>query len=356
MQRLAVTAELREFMRDVAAKVDWADTKELFGAEALVAECARGGRVEGTDVYRFTYYARDGHGRFMIDLREQQIRDIAAGHIDEIEALEHDPDTRVPRGQALLVWGEYDVDALAVRSERELGVALDGLQAMGSIDPLMIRLWATADEQVVAMLNGAECALFVVRGTVGYGTSIGDSARTGTFELTEHDLGEVSIAWSNCLSWRVVRPALLRFAERGELGEEVLLDGSIPSQLLMLGDFDREAMLASRRAPVSDPAQTSLPDKIPHGEWAGRLLRGLVELHLLELDTSILPAISARTAMLLLELGDDAQDEMPAAQKLAKELAKIRGIGALDATPGDLQIALRRTQYAPTMPVEVPWK
>ena len=47
------------------------------------------------------------------------------------------------------------------------------------------------------------------------------------------------------MSWRVVRPALLRFAERGDLGEEVLLDGSIPSQLLMLGDFDREIVSGS---------------------------------------------------------------------------------------------------------------
>src|SRR5258706_6950706 len=225
MQRLSVTEELRAFMRDVAAKVDGAaDGAGLCGPEAVVTECAKGGRVEGTDVYRFTYYARDGHGRFMLDLREQQIRDIAAGHLDEVDALEHDPDTRVPRGQALLVWGEFDPDALAVRSERELGITLDGLQAIGSIDPILIRLWGTADEQVVCVLNGAECALYVVRGTHGYGTSIGDSARNGTFELMDHDVGEVSIPWSVCLSWRVVRPALIRVAERGELGDEVLLD------------------------------------------------------------------------------------------------------------------------------------
>jgi hypothetical protein len=345
MQRLAVTDELRAFMRDVAA--DWDGDH--------VAECAKGGRVEGTDVYRFTYFARDGHARFMLDLRQQQIREIAEGHIDEVDAVEHNVDARAPRGQALLVWGEYDQDALAVRSENELALALDGLQAIASIDPLVIRLWATADEQVVAVINGAECALYVVAGT-GYGTSIGDSARTGTFELTDPDVGTFSVPWTACLSWRIVKPALMRFAESGDLGEEVLLDGSIPSQLLMFGDFDRAAELANRRPPAVDPAQTSLPGKVPQAEWARRLLGTLVELHLLELDTSIIDSITARTALLLVELGDDAQDEMPAAQKLAASLSKVRGIGALFATPGDLQIALRRTQYAPTAPVEVPWK
>ncbi len=355
--RLQVTEELRAFMRDVAAKVDWTtDRAELVGPEALVSECARGGRIDGGDQYRFTYYARDGHGRFTLELREQQIRDIAAGHVDEIDAVEHDPDTRIPRGRALVVWGEYDDDALAVRSDQELAITLDALQAIGGVDPIMIRLWATADEQIVVVINGAECALYVVRGTHGYGTSIGDSSRTGTFELVDHDVGALSIPWSHCLSWRVVRPALLRFAERGDLGDGVELDGSIPSQFLMLGDFDREAELATRRPPVVDPAQTSLPNKTPHGEWASRLLGSLVELHLLELDTSILDSITARTALLLVELGDDAQDEMPSAQKLAKELAKLRGVGAIDATPGDLQIALRRTQYAPTMPIEMPFK
>jgi len=335
-------------MRGFVSQVDW-------GTEEVVSEAVRGGKV-GSDLYRFMYYARDGHARFEIELREQQIRDIAAGVLDEIDAVEHDPNTRVPRGRALLVWGEYDDDALAVRTDQDLSVALDGLQAIGSGDPILARLWGTADEQVVFVINGAECALYVVRGTHGYGTSIGDQSWNGTFELVDHDVGAVSIPWSHCVSWRIARPALVRFAETGELGDGVELDGSIPSHLLMLGDFDRQAELETRRPPAVEPALTSLPAKTPHGEWAGRLLGSLVELRLLELDSSILDSITARTAMLLIELGENAQDEMPAAQKLAKELARLRGIGALDATPGDLQIALRRTQYAPTMPVEVPFK
>lgn len=344
-------------MREVAAKVDWIDDRaSLLGPEALVHECGRGGRIDGSDRFRFQYFANDGHGRWEVELSVPQIRDIATGVLDEVDALEVHPNTRTMRGEPLLVWGEYDEDALRIRSPRELAIALDGVQAIGSIDPILVRLWSAADEQVVAMLNAAECALYVVRGEHGYGTSIGDPTRAGTFELLDQDLGQVSVPWNHCVSWRLARPALMRFAELGQVGDDVLLDGAIPTQLLVLGDYDRDAELANRRKPVADPALSSLPSKVPQGAWAKRLLGSLVDLHLLELDTSILESITNRAAILLLELGDDAQDSPEAAQRLAKELTRLRGIGALFATPGDLQIALRRTQYEPTMPVEMPFK
>ncbi len=343
-------------MREVAAKVDWVDDRSvLVGPEALTHECGRGGLIEGGDRFRFQYFANDGHGRWEVELGEQQIRDIANGVLDEVDALELQPNTRTMRGEPLLVWGEYDEDALRVRSARDLEVALDGLHAIGGIEPLLIRLWSAADEQVVAVMNGPECALYVVRGEHGYGTSIGDPTRTGTFDIVDQDLGALSIPWSHCVAWRLARSALLRFAQLGAIGDEVLLDGTIPTYMLMLGDYDRDAELANRRKPVADPALSSLPVKTPHGAWAKRLLGGLVDLHLLELDTSILESITARAAMLLVEYGGDAQDSLEAAQRLAKEISKLRGIGALFATPGDLQIALRRTQYEPTQPVEMPF-
>ena len=171
-----------------------------------------------------------------------------------------------------------------------------------------------------------------------------------------HDVGAIAIPWADCVPWRVARPALVRFAEHGDLGDQVMLDGSIPSMFLMLGDFDRAAELATRRTPVPDPAQTSLPRKAPCGAWAERLLGSLIDLHLIEVDQSILVGITARVAMLLQQLGDDAQDSREAAQKLTKELERVRGIGALFATAGDLQIALRRTQDPPTQPVEMPFR
>jgi hypothetical protein len=132
---------------------------------------------------------------------------------------------------------------LRIRTLGDLAVALDALHAIGMQTPIMIRLWSPADDHVVCVLNGTDCAMFVVASTHGYGTAVGDPTRNDAFELVDHDVGTVSVLWSACLPWRIVRPALIRFAEHGDLGEEVILDGTIPSQLLMLGDFDRAAEL-----------------------------------------------------------------------------------------------------------------
>ncbi len=350
-----IPADFRALMREVAAKLEWADDlSAVTGARAFEAECGHGGRVEG-DLYRFTYIVNGGHERWELELRSQQIRDIAAGVVDEIEGRQLDGNSRVMRGEPLLVWGEYDDDALRVRSLGDLGVALDALYAMGSIEPCLGRLWSSSDDQVVIVFNGQDCALYIVGSQHGYGTSVGDPTREGTFDLVDHDVGAIAIRWADCVPWRVARPALLRFAERGDLGDQVILDGSVPAGLLVLGDFDRASELATRRTPVPDPAATSLPHKAPCGKWAERLLRSLIELHLIEVDTSILEGITARVAMLLQAHGEDAQDSGEIAQRLAKDLERVRGVGALFATAGDLQIALRRTQDPPTQPVEMPF-
>jgi hypothetical protein len=80
----------------------------------------------------------------------------------------------------------------------------------------------------------------------------------------------------------------------------------------------------------------------------------LRELQLIEIDMDIVDAILARVTILLIQRGGDAIDSPDGAQALAKELERVRGIGALFATGGDLQIALRRTQDPPTQPVEIP--
>jgi hypothetical protein len=349
--------DFRALVHDIVAKLDFGDDPgSVVGARAFEAECGFGGRVDGRDLFRFQYIANGGHERWELELRQQQLRDIAGGLIDEIEARPLESNSRVVRGEALLIWGEYDEDALRVRSLGDLGLALDALCSIGSIDPILFRLWSAGDDQVVAVCNVHHCALYVVGSQLGYGTSVGDPTRTGTFELEDHDVGAVSIPWTDCIPWRVARPALLRFAEHGDLGDQVMLDGSIQSQFLMLGDYDRAAELATRRTPVPDPAQSSLPRKAPCGAWAERLLRGLIDLHLIEVDHSILAGIAARLAMLLQQYGDDAQDSAEAAQKLTKELERVRGVGALFATAGDLQIALRRTQDPPTQPVEASFR
>lgn len=353
MHRWRVTDEFRAFMREVAAKLEWLDDRSaLVGPEALVHECARGGRLDNSDVYRFTYFARDGHDRYEIDLVVAQIREVASGGIDELDA-QLLSDVRVRRGEPLLVWGEYDDDALRARTPSDLAVALDGVHSFALLEPCVLRLWSSADEQVVAVVNGTDCALYVVHAAHGYGTSVGDVARGGAFALIDHDLGALSVAWAHCVPWQVARAALLHFAEAGDVGD-VALDGSIPTQLLMVGDFDRAAELATRRLPPNDPALSSLPRKSPHGAWAQRLLRALVDLQLIELDTAILDGITARAAMLLLQLGIDAQDSVEAAHQLGQGLSRLRGVATVFATASDMQIALRRTQDPPTQRVVLP--
>jgi hypothetical protein len=345
--------DFRAFMRDVANKVDWEDREDLVGPETLQHDCGRGGLVDG-DMFRFLYLDKGGHDRWEIELREQQIRDIAAGFLDEVDAVSLAEGTRTTRGEALVVWGEYDEDALRIRSVTDLTIALDALHGLGNVEPCLVRLWSPGDEQAVAAFSGPDCAVYLIHSANGYGRSVGDPTRTDTFELTDHDVGPVSIPYADCVPWRVARSALLRFAERGELGEDIILDGSIPTQFLMLGDYDRDAELATRKQPVADPALSSLPRKAPQGQWARRLVQGLLQLQLIEVDVHILDAVVARVAILLVQQGDDAIDSPDAAQKLAKDIEKVRGIGALFATGGDLQIALRRTQDPPTQPVEFP--
>ncbi|NVB77442.1 MAG: hypothetical protein HOV81_03525 [Kofleriaceae bacterium] len=355
-QSFKIPNDFRAFMREVAAHIDFGDIGTAVGDDALQHECGRGGRVEGNpSLYRFTYLAKDGHGRWEIELREQQIRDIAGGLVEEVEANRIAEGTRTNRGDALIVWGEYDEDALRIRSLTDLGIALDAMHAVSLIEPRIVRLWSTGDDQVVAALNGLDVALYVVASEHGYGRSVGDPTRTDAFEIIDHDVGPIPIAWADTIPWHVARTALLRFAEKGELGDQVILDGSIPTQFLMLGDYDRGAELASRRVPPADPALSSIPRKAPHGEWARRLVKSLLDLQLIEIDMHILEAVIARITILLLQYGDDAVDSPEIANRLAKEVERVRGVGALFATGGDLQIAIRRTQEPPTMPVEVPF-
>jgi hypothetical protein len=351
-ESFAVPDPFREFMRDVTAQLDWGEGA-LTGPDAIEAERCRGGRIEGTDVFRFVYDT-DG-GQVSIELREQQIRDIAAGNLSEVDAEPLASDhRRAARGEPLLVWGEYDEDALRIRTLGDLSLALDTLQAVGNQMPMAIRLWTAADDQVVCVLNGLDCAFYVITSHHGYGTSVGDPTRDSVFELTDHDMGTITVRWADFVPWRVGKPALMHFAEHGVLGDDVILDGTIPSHLLVLGDFDREAELESRRTPPVEPAKSSLADKAPQGLWARRLVASLVERQLIEIDDAILQAINARVALLLVQHGHDAQESVETATQLAKEIARVRGVGALFATGGDLQIALRRTQDPPTAPIEVP--
>ncbi|MFT3693492.1 MAG: hypothetical protein QM831_10160 [Kofleriaceae bacterium] len=353
-ESFAVNEPFRELMRDVTAQLDWGD-RPLTGPDAIESEHGSGGRIEGTDIFRFVY--NDGDRQLEIELRVQQIRDIAAGNLSEVDAQALHASTgttRQAKGEPILVWGEYDEDALRIRTQGDLALALDTLQAISTQWALAIRLWTALDDQVVCVLNGLDCAMYVVASDAGYGTSVGDPTRNETMELTDHDMGPITVRWADFVPWRVAREAIMHFAETGQLGDGVILDGTIPSQFLMLGDFDREAELESRRPPPVEIVKSSLADKAPQGMWSRRLINSLRERHLIELDDHILGSIINSVALLLVRHGHDAQDQIESANALAKEIERVRGVGALFATGGDLQIALRRTQDPSTEPVEVP--
>ena len=76
----------------------------------------------------------------------------------------------------------------------------------------------------------------------------------------------------------------------------------------MLGDFDRDAELATRKVPPADPGLSSIPRKAPQGDWAKRLVKSLLELQLIEIDMQIVDAVISRVTILLIQSGADAAD------------------------------------------------
>jgi len=343
-ETLVIPGELRAFMKRVVVRIDWSDDgNSLIGDNAISDDNTTGGQLSG-DVYRFTYFGKDETSRWVITLREQQIRDIAGGELTEIDA-EREDTARAAKGDPLLVWGEYATDALRVRTERELGLALDALYAAAAQPDAAqsLRLWSRLDDQLFAVIYGEQCAIYVVQTSEGdYGTSAGDPTRTEAFEIVDHDVGTLTIPWSDCVPWPTARAGLLTFAETGHLGLE--LDYRMPSALLILGDTTREAELANRGQPFADPAQTSLVRINPYTRWARRLIDSLRSLELVELLDVVVDNVTLQIAATLAAHGDEAVDSLRMAERVGKEIAAIRGVDRLFATPGDLQISLRRTQ------------
>jgi hypothetical protein len=341
-----VPDEFRAFMRKVVVKIDWSDEGgSLMGADALQDECGRGGRIE-PEVYRFVYVGKDRVEQWTITLREQQIRDIANGQLTEIDAEREPLVVKGAKGDPLLVWGEFGDDALAIRSQRELGVALDALHAAAEApdSPQSLRMWSNKDDQLFAVIYGDQCAIYVIESELGYGTSAGDPTRTETFDLVNQDIGALTVPWSDCVPWDAGRTALTRFAETGELGPGITLDGRIPVTLLSLGDCDRAAELATRPAPVMDPARTSLMRVNPYATWARRLIDSLRSMELIELLDTNLDRVLVELAPLLHHHAEKAQVSPRTADRIANELGAIRGVDRMFATGSDIQTALRRTK------------
>ena len=370
-----VPDDFRAFMQRVVAYLDMPGEEKFLDAEdALQDTTGYGGRVE-PDQFRFTYITRDGLHKWELPLREAAIRDIADGLLIEVMGVRVDivrTKQRKPVGEPLLVWGEYVDDALAIRDQEQFLAAIDGLQTSSFDAPRMLRVWSAMDDQCVAVVKGDACALYVVESIDGYGTSTGDLSRTESFAMTDHEGKQMTVPWAECIPWSVARVALANFALHGELGQGVSLDGRIPSVLLMMGDIDRKAALATRGAAPSELKRSSLPrmstpipaeiiandeTTSPHeaevplkmeqlSAWARRLIEVLYSRELIEIGASNLDEITYQLGGLLQAHGSEAQDSIDTADWLANEIGAVRGISKLFATGGDLQIALRRSREA----------
>lgn len=374
MQAFLIPDDFRAFMQSVVAYLDAPGDDKLLDAEdALDHECGYGGRIDGADTYRFRYITANGHHRWDVVLREEQLREIADGLLIEVDGERFDivrTHRRAPIGDPLLVWGEYPDDALIVRDQAALLAALDALHAAGQDRPRMLRLWTAADDQLVAALWGDHCALYIVESAEGYATSMGNLGRTDSFEVPDHEGRLLTVPWADCVSWDYARRALVRFLEHSDLGD-IPVEGRIPTSLLMMGDYDRSAALAARvstprdlaasslagaaaPAPVADETTDPVELEAPLGleqltAWARRVVELLRTRQLLELHTAPaanLDELGYQLAGLLQAHAIEAEHSVDTADWLANEIGQLRGVKTLFATGGDLQIALRRTRDA----------
>lgn len=379
MQPFLIPDDFREFMKSVVVYLDTPNDNMFLDAEdALDAECGYGGRIDGIDTYRFKYITPDGVRRWEIVLKEAQIRDIAIGILIEVDAEPFDivrTTRREPVGEPLLIWGEYAEDALHVRNETELVGAIDALHASSHERPRMMRLWSAADDQLVAVVWGDRCALYVVESPEGYATSMGDLTLKESFEVVDHEGSTLTVPLADCVSWDYARRALVRFIEHSDLGD-VPVEGRIPSLLLMMGDVDRKAALAARAEAPRELARSSLPrmmtpvpipveesDELtspvevetPLGpvelaQWARRLIDVLETRELIVFDKGLnLDEISYHLGGLLGTHAVEAEHSLDTAEWLANEIGAVRGVSKLFASGGDLQMLIARTRTPQSM-------
>ncbi len=379
MPSFLVPDDFRAFLRSVVEDLDAPGGGKLVDAEdAFQDACGYGGRVAGA--YRFHYLTRDGMQRWTIALAEHEVRAIADGlqieadgECAEIAHHHH----REPTGEPLLIWGTHDDDALTVRSLDDLVAALEILRLAALDEPRVLRVWSPSDDQLVAAIWRDHCALYVLESADGYATSSGDSRRTDAFEVLDHDGSRLVVRWADCVAWPAARRALSRFAAHGDLGPEIAIERRIPSQLLMHGELDRQAVLASRAEPARDPGSSSLvrltapavpvalsdsvdttvpvepaPVDLPElAAWARRLIEQMFARALIELDDGPgdspgIDELCDQLGGLLQAHGDEAERALDTAEWLANEIGALRGIRRLFATGSDLQVALRRSRVA----------
>ncbi|MFN0248524.1 MAG: Imm1 family immunity protein [Kofleriaceae bacterium] len=377
-QPFLIPDDFRDFMKSVVVYFDSGGELFLDAEDALDAECGYGGRIDGSDTYRFKYITADGVRRWEVVISEAQIRDIAIGILIEVDAEPFEivrTSRREPVGEPLMIWGEYAEDALHVRNESELLGAIDALHSSSFDRPCMLRVWSAADDQLVAAMWGDRCALYVVESPDGYATSTGDQTLNEAFEVIDHEGHTLTVPLADCVSWDYARRALVRFIEHSDLGD-VPVEGRIPSLLLMMGDVDRKVALAARAEAPRELARSSLPRMVtsvpehveaaqevtspveveaPLGpvelsQWARRLIDTLNARELIVFDKGPnLDEISYQLGSLLGTHAIDAEHSLDTAEWLANEIGAVRGVSKLFASGGDLQILITRTRQRPSM-------
>lgn len=381
MEVFEIPKEFRAFMQHVVAYLDTpAEHKQLDASDALRDECGYGGRVDGADTYEFTYLTPDGNSQWIITLKEAAIRNIADGFVDEVMGQHHElppvSKSREPHGYPLLIWGEYGDDALCPRDGEQVMLALDSLHDSASEQPRMLRMWTACDDQLIAVVWGDLCAIYIVESPQGYATSRTDHPITGVFDLSDHDGKPMNVPFADCVSWEIAKRGLVSFVANGDLGPEIKVDGVIPTMLLVLGEVDRKTVLSQRHEPprvlersslararmtvpeaVADREHTQPFQQVPlHQDtpipvrvedqqvWARRLIGHLQARALIELNgASKLDEITYQLSGLLQAHWLEAEHSLDTANWLCNEIGAVRGL-KLFATGGDLQLALRRAR------------
>jgi outer membrane beta-barrel protein len=76
-------------------------------------------------------------------------------------------------------------------------------------------MWTSCDDQLIAVVWGDFCAIYVIESPDGYATSRTDHSTTGSFDVNDHDGKPMNIPFSDCVPWEVAKRALVNFVGSG---------------------------------------------------------------------------------------------------------------------------------------------
>lgn len=332
---LQITSELRLFLREFLRAL------ESGGPETrLQGGGASGGRLPGTERFSFTYSPPDKGLRWVFDVDEPQLRELASGRLLEVPARRRTmvvPRRRPASGQPLLVWGAGELDLLEISTENDLGVMLQALR-LESLDkgPRAFHLWSRCEDLLEGVIHNDLIAVRVVWSDGKGCTSQGDEVQLETLVARGVELAEIEVFWCDFLAIDTLIERLTDFAQQGELPQDLPRSERIEPRLLDLSRRHREGVL-SKRSALTEPAETSLAPWIGRelpgapvfdaGELARRLLDRLLSGELLSLEDGVSPhALEEPVTQLIEESGALASSSEEAANEMADALSELEGV------------------------------